>query len=69
MTLPRYGTFDPSSRKGEREGRADPALFRCPCGGTMFDVTPKLAEAMGVLHYECDTCHKRAAHKPTRRPL
>ena len=69
-TLPRVKIFDPFVPSVVfRDGahRANPALFRCACGGTMFDVTSKLAEAMGVLHHQCDSCGKRTVSLPRKK--
>lgn len=54
----RLKRFDPAAFNAE--GRPDARTFRCACGGVMFDVTSRLAEAMGVLHYRCDSCRARA---------
>jgi hypothetical protein len=66
MTLTLHGKFHPFAPA--TPGRANAALFRCPCGGAMLDVTSRLAEAMGVLHHECASCRaKTVARKPGRR--
>ncbi len=67
--LKRVAVFDPfAPAVVSRDGAvlANPALFRCACGGVMFDVTSKLAESLGVLHHECDTCRKRTVSKPRK---
>lgn len=60
--LKRHGHFNPTAPPN-KEGKVNAALFRCPCGGVMFDVTSRMAEATGVLNHECDLCHARTATK------
>ena len=70
VRLKRVRGFNPFAPKivfADGHHRANPALFRCPCGGVMFDVTSRLAEVMSVLHHECDTCHARTACRKPRR--
>lgn len=48
-------------------GHGHTDYVRCPrCKhGVMFDVTPRLAEAMGVKWVKCDRCEHQLAFKPT----
>ena len=44
---------------------ADAALWRhSGCTGVLFDVTSRMAEALGVLHYKCDKCGATFAATP-----
>lgn len=54
--------FDPGAKTVP--GKAQPALFRCDCGGTMYNYSSRLAMGMGVLHYKCDRCSVVAAWSP-----
>lgn len=39
---------------------------RCKYAGLLFDVTPRLAQAVGVKHVQCDRCRSRWAIRPNR---
>lgn len=39
----------------------------CPCGGTLFNITSNLAEAMELVHLRCDKCNKTWAIDTKRK--
>jgi hypothetical protein len=55
--------YKPNLRGQDDAKGAQVEVFRCPCGGVLFDTTSRLAESLGVKHVKCDICAATYAQK------